>query len=335
MCKCPCHHDKKASLSIDKIGDRILLHCFAGCKPEDILAAVGLTFSDLSPNAKKRTYIDKLEHSKGKPISAIYKYYDENENYLYEKIRFHDKDMLIGIYDHSTEYFQYGPNGHSKTLFHLPELLRGITSNERIFYVEGEKDVLTLESMGLIATTAGSANDWKSEYASYFKNANVVILPDNDEPGQNLAEKVAKDLINIAAKVMILKTSDIPKGDVTDYIQEGHTKDDLLQLIKTAEKETKDKTKKSSSLSLNMVSMEDIEEKPPEWLIPNYIPKRNITTMAGDGGSGKTTVWCEIAASISAGRPCFLTKESISETFQHTPESNYHKNCRYYNWNFL
>ena len=78
MCKCPCHHDKKASLSIDKIGDRILLHCFAGCKSEDILAAVGLTFSDLSPNTKKRTYIDKLEHSKGKPISAIYKYYDEN-----------------------------------------------------------------------------------------------------------------------------------------------------------------------------------------------------------------------------------------------------------------
>ena len=57
MCKCPCHHDKKASLSIDKIGDRILLHCFAGCKSEDILAAVGLTFSDLSPNTKMMAVI--------------------------------------------------------------------------------------------------------------------------------------------------------------------------------------------------------------------------------------------------------------------------------------
>ena len=319
MCKCPCHHDKKASLSIDKIGDRILLHCFAGCKSEDILAAVGLTFSDLSDTAKTQTYIDKLERSKGKPISAIYKYYDENEKYLYEKIRFHDKDMLIGIYDHSTEYFQYGLNGMQKTLFHLPQLIKGISTGEKIFYVEGEKDVLTLESMGLIATTAGSTNDWKSEYAPYFKNADVVILPDNDEPGQTLAEKVAKDLNGIAAKTLIVKTSNLPKGDVTDYIQEGHTKEDLLQLIKTAEKEIKSKTKKTSGFPLDMVSMEDIEEKPPEWLIPNYIPKRNITTMAGDGGSGKTTVWCEIAASISAGRPCFLTKESIPETFQHGP----------------
>ena len=319
MCKCPCHHDKKASLSIDKIDDRILLHCFAGCKSEDILAAVGLTFSDLSPNTKKRTYIDKLEHSKGKPISAIYKYYDENKKYLYEKIRFHDKDMLIGIYDHSTEYFQYGLNGQQKTLFHLPQLIKGVAAKERIFYVEGEKDVLTLESMGLIATTAGSANDWKSEYASYFKDADVVILPDNDEPGKMLAKKIENDLKDIAAKTLILKTSDAPKCDVTDYMQDGHTKDDLLQLIKTAEKELNSKTKKSSGLSLNMVSMEDIEEKPPEWLIPNYIPKRSITTMAGDGGSGKTTVWCEIAASVSAGRPCFLTKESIPETFQYGP----------------
>ena len=319
MCKCPCHHDKKASLSIDKIGDRILLHCFAGCKSEDILAAVGLTFSDLSDTAKTQTYIDKLERSKGKPISAIYKYYDENENYLYEKIRFHDKDMLIGIYDHSTEYFQYGLNGRQKTLFHLPQLLKGIATGEKIFYVEGEKDVLTLESMGLIATTAGSTNDWKSEYAPYFKNADVVILHDNDAPGQTLAEKVAKDLNGIASRTLIVKTSNLPKGDVTDYVQEGHTKEDLLQLIKTAEKEIKSKTQKASGFSLDMVSMEDIEEKPPEWLIPNYIPKRNITTMAGDGGSGKTTVWCEIAASISAGRPCFLTKESIPDTFQHGP----------------
>ncbi|MBQ2879177.1 MAG: AAA family ATPase, partial [Anaerotignum sp.] len=319
MCKCPCHHDKKASLSIDKIGDKILLHCFAGCKSEDILAAVGLTFSDLSPNAEKRTYIDKLEHNKGKPISAIYKYYDENEKYLYEKIRFHDKDMLIGIYDHSTEYFQYGLNGRQKTLFHLPQLIKGIAARERIFYVEGEKDVLTLESMGLIATTAGSANDWKPEYSLYFKNADVVILPDNDEPGQALAEKITKDMKNVAARTLIVKTADIPKGDVTDYIQEGHTKEDLLQLIQTAEKKIKNKVKKSSGLSLDMVNMEDIEEKPPEWLIPGYIPKRNITTMAGDGGSGKTTVWCEIAASISSGRPCFLTKESIPETFQQGP----------------
>jgi putative DNA primase/helicase len=45
--RCPAHDDKSPSLSIRDTGDRILIHCFAGCSPDDILAAVGLTFRDL------------------------------------------------------------------------------------------------------------------------------------------------------------------------------------------------------------------------------------------------------------------------------------------------
>ena len=94
MCQCPCHPDKKASLSIDKIGNKILLHCFAGCKSEDILAAVGLTFSDLFDHPREQSYIEKLEKRRGQRIAAIYKYTDENGNYLYEKIRFQNKDKV-------------------------------------------------------------------------------------------------------------------------------------------------------------------------------------------------------------------------------------------------
>lgn len=319
MCQCPCHPDKKASLSIDKIGNKILLHCFAGCKSEDILAAVGLTFSDLFDQPREQSYIEKLEKRRGQRIAAIYKYTDENGNYLYEKIRFQNKDMLMGVYVQETESFHYGLSGNHKTLFHLPQLCKAVSAGKKIFYVEVEKDVLTLESLGLDATTAGSANDWKSSYASYFKNADVVILPDYDEPGQALAARVSKDLEGLAKSVKIINTSTIPKGDVSDYIQEGHTKEDLLRLIENAESKNQKNTKSSIDDSLELTAMENAEEKELEWLIPHYIPKRSITTMAGDGGSGKTSIWCEIAASISIGRPCFLIKESIAE-----PTQQYH-----------
>lgn len=46
--------------------------------------------------------------------------------------------------------------------------------------------------------------------------------------------------------------------------------------------------------------------KNPEWLIPEYIPRYGITTIAGEGGTGKTSVWCEIVASITSGRNSFL-----------------------------
>lgn len=50
MACCPAHQDKTASLSIKALPDgRVLLHCFAGCDPDSVLAANGLTFSDLMP----------------------------------------------------------------------------------------------------------------------------------------------------------------------------------------------------------------------------------------------------------------------------------------------
>lgn len=46
----------------------------------------------------------------------------------------------------------------------------------------------------------------------------------------------------------------------------------------------------------------------PHWLITDYIPRYQITTMAGDGGAGKTTAWCALAAAISSGTVPFLLK---------------------------
>jgi hypothetical protein len=47
---CPAHDDKGPSLSIRDTGERILLHCFAGCDAEDVLAAVNMTWADLYPD---------------------------------------------------------------------------------------------------------------------------------------------------------------------------------------------------------------------------------------------------------------------------------------------
>jgi DNA primase len=50
MCCCPAHQDRTASLSVKALDDgRVLLHCFAGCTPDDVLGSVGLQFSDIMP----------------------------------------------------------------------------------------------------------------------------------------------------------------------------------------------------------------------------------------------------------------------------------------------
>ena len=58
--------------------------------------------------------------------------------------------------------------------------------------------------------------------------------------------------------------------------------------------------------NLDMTSMDTAEEKDPNWLITDYIPRYQITSLAGDGGSGKTTVWCALAAAVSSGKRPFI-----------------------------
>lgn len=90
---CPAHEDRSPSLSIRDTGERILIHCFAGCFAEDVLSAIGLTFADLYADESRaareafngmrrpRAKIDSLDHARtvlvmaaerikaGKPLS--------------------------------------------------------------------------------------------------------------------------------------------------------------------------------------------------------------------------------------------------------------------------
>lgn len=61
---------------------------------------------------------------------------------------------------------------------------------------------------------------------------------------------------------------------------------------------------------VKLVSIDQVEEKEPEWLITDYMPKGQITVLAGDGGAGKTTIWCAIAAAVSSGSQCFLNHDN-------------------------
>jgi len=47
IARCPAHGDSNPSLSVSESGNRILVHCHAGCKPDEIVAAMGLKMKDL------------------------------------------------------------------------------------------------------------------------------------------------------------------------------------------------------------------------------------------------------------------------------------------------
>lgn len=56
--------------------------------------------------------------------------------------------------------------------------------------------------------------------------------------------------------------------------------------------------------------------RPAEWVIEGWLPKGTITILAADGGSGKTTLWCNVIAALSAGRASILE----SDGYQREPQ---------------
>jgi hypothetical protein len=119
-----------------------------------------------------------------------------------------------------------------RVLYRLPELL---ASTRGIVVVEGEKDADRLASLGIVATcNVGGAGKWRAEYADALRGRTVVIIPDNDEPGRRHADDVAQQLSG-SAEVRILELPGLPdKGDVSDWLDAGHSADELRAALLSA-----------------------------------------------------------------------------------------------------
>lgn len=46
---CPAHEDKSPSLALKEEDGKVILHCFAGCTPADVMGAIGMDMTDLFP----------------------------------------------------------------------------------------------------------------------------------------------------------------------------------------------------------------------------------------------------------------------------------------------
>ena len=104
--------------------------------------------------------------------------------------------------------------------YQLPELIGAIALKCAVLIVEGKAKVDLLRSWNIPATCcAGGAKKWRAEHAAYLRDADVVILPDNDNSGREHMNVVAASLQGIAKSVRVLELPDLPaKGDVIDWV---------------------------------------------------------------------------------------------------------------------
>ena len=228
--RCRAHDDVQASLSISEGEDgRALLHCHAGCKPEAIVKAIGLTMRDLFS-------VNGNGHKPMRRIVAHYNYCNELGTLLFQSVRYDPKDFRQRQpKPDGKEGWQWNLEGVRLVLYRLPELLAADPSAV-VFISEGEKDCDRLAKLELVGTTnAMGAGKWRAEYAQDLRGRRVVILPDNDDPGRKHALDVARSLVGKAASIKVVELPGLPeKGDVSDYLDQGHTAEELLHMVSTA-----------------------------------------------------------------------------------------------------
>jgi putative DNA primase/helicase len=225
---CPAHEDDDPSLSISAGTDgRTLVTCHAGCKREDVVAAVGLTMRDLFADDKPA----KAEKSR---IVATYVYRDADRSTRFEICRFFPKDFRPRRPGPDGRWL-WNLTGAERIPYHLPEILAA-PADAPVFAVEGEKDADALARLGLVATTnpggCGSTKLWDTKpFRDPFAGRDVVIIPDGDEPGAKHAAHVYKALAGVARSIKIVRLSE---KDVSDWLAAGHTVEELHTLTEAS-----------------------------------------------------------------------------------------------------
>src|SRR5262249_22046312 len=120
--------------------------------------------------------------------------------------------------------------------YRLPELIEAIAAEQTVFIVEGEGKVDLVRAMNVPATCcAMGSGKWLNEHSEFFRGADVVLVPDNDDPGWAHVNDIAASLKGVAARVRILVLPGLKlKGDIRDWAQAGGTREQFDALVAQA-----------------------------------------------------------------------------------------------------
>jgi DNA polymerase len=228
---------------------------------------------------------------------AEYVYYDAGGQ-PYLKIRRTTKKQFPQYHHINGKWSGGAPKG-PKIPYRLPELLRA-TPDAEIFVCEGEKDADNVAALGLIATTnSGGAGKWTAELTPYFMGRqHLYVLEDNDDAGRNHARLVARALRSVVEDVRIVSFPDLDaKGDVSDWLEQGHTKAELLARCKAAPEFADGPRFEQPFDVLGLMGQQFAEVS---TVIDTLLPE-GLALFAGKPKIGKSWLLYQIAWSVAEG----------------------------------
>lgn len=231
MALCTFHEETTPSMSLVKYPDGCWgYRCFGcGAKGDPIKYIQEQEGKDFQDSVRHL-----LQEAKTAPVRrqavAEYDYFDRDGVLAYQVLRYEPKDFRVRR--PSEQGWRWCLDGLQRHLYRLQKLNLPENRDKPIYYVEGEKDVETLERHGLVGTTHnGGANSFRPDLLDEIEGVRrIVVVPDRDEPGMQLMRKVFGEARNRKHSVGFLL---LPRHkDVTEWFEAGETLEDLLKEVK-------------------------------------------------------------------------------------------------------
>jgi len=343
--------DRNPSLSVTDADGKLLLKCHGGCSQHDVWAAVrdmGL-LPQLSewveplvvrpinghhpvPEQIPRPPVQFPPAPRQVHLTGEWEYADEHGVVLFVKQRFMTSDTkgktykLLRVMSDGSR--QTSMQGARVIPYRLSDVLEAKLQAKPVFLCEGEKAADALASIGVFCSTSHTgAGSWPAANSTWFADMNIVLVPDNDQPGYRYASLVASALLPIAKSVRLLA---LPVGhteDAFEWVMAGGDKAQLMALCKglqpvldaesivylpppapeDSEPESDEFTPEPAlelvpaESKIRIEPWDSIEDEPVEWLIQDVLPRKGFSALFGPPGSFKSFVALDIAHSIATG----------------------------------
>lgn len=213
---------KSGHLYAKQEGEKLVVYCqYCNAAGSDILKAFRQLGAQPSQQEQPET-----DYRKSKPIEDYYhEYKSPAGEVVYKKRR---RKWADG---HKAFTFEHtGENG--KTVYKKPEnsialynldLMAAADAGEVLYIVEGEKCADAMIKAGFLATTANTGSQKQIKFTDadkelYYKFANRVIIPDNDDSGQKYIQAFPGAKVLQLGKIWAECKN---KSDVADYLAAG------------------------------------------------------------------------------------------------------------------
>jgi len=245
----------------------------------------------------------KTEHelpkapTSGQP-TKVWVYADADNQALYEAHRWEKPG-------HKKTCRMHNAGGKERVPLYLPQIMEAIQGGRPVYIAEGEPKADLLWTWGLAGTCViGGVNGWRPEIAKWFKTAEVVIIPDADEPGRKFGQQIVKDLTEAkSVKIVGLPSPKFVGYDLVDWHKDGGTAEQFNDLVDAVPTESEIASDIFAENCL-LVSLEQ-GAQPFQWLLEGSMRKKQLGLICGPPGCGKGIFALQMAVIAALGQSIF------------------------------